>query len=764
MVNILKNKWLYYAMTVLIAAGAAFESAWLFLWLVALIAFGYYKRLPFVHLIALAIVCGAMYGYTLWQMGKLSEPLTAPTMLCWTSEYTVDGASLRGFMKDEKGRKIYVHYTFRSEQEKRYYNEQSLAGRRFFVEGQLVLPEMPAHAYSFAMAHYLKSKHTLGVLEISSWRFIDVQHSFTSLLAQQRFGILRHIEKTFPPSLVTEAQALLIGSQEQVDADLTRAYQKLGITHLFAISGLHVALISMLFFEVLLRLHVRKELATVLLLIILPAYALLAGGAPSVWRAVLVVEVVMLARYLKWQLSALDALSICFILFLIWQPAVFYQIGFQLSFLATLSLILSSKLLASMQGVLMQTLMMTGVCQVLVYPLLLLHFYEMSLSSFLANVLFVPLFSFVILPLNIVFLILTYVLQPLASLLFFLYEPCRNLLTEGIFFVQSMPYQMWVAGKPSMIVVVLLFCSACLTLYYFQLQRWRLALFVLIVPALIAQLLPYTNKQLLVSFVDVGQGDCIVIELPYRRAVYVIDTGGLLRFEQEAWKQRHTEYEVGRQVVVPFLKGKGIGKVDKLILTHADADHVEGAEELLREIIVREVHVSPRSLEKSVMGDFLQEAASKRLVIREQMAGDAWQAGKAQFRYLWPKDVAYEGNNDSLVLLMQFDELKILLTGDLEREGELALVQTAYEEIRDVSILKLGHHGSKTSSIDEFIEVTNPQLAIIMAGKNNRYNHPHPEVTARLQSHQIAYLVTGEVGTITIQWDGNQLTYTHFKE
>ncbi|KYG88842.1 DNA internalization-related competence protein ComEC/Rec2 [[Bacillus] sp. KCTC 13219] len=759
LVNYLKNKWLYYAIVVLIAVGAAFESLWFFLWLAVLFAFGKYKRLPHMHLMWLTIVCVAVYCYTIWQINKLDAPFEMPITLSWTGDYKIDGASLRGFMKADNGRKFYVHYEMNNEQEKKYYSEYSLAGQSFLVKGELVIPEMPAHPYSFAMTEYLKGKHARGVLEISSMGIIEKKHSITSLLAQQRFQMLHHIEKNFPANLVAEAQALLIGSQEQVDVELNRAYQKLGITHLFAISGLHVALLSKLFFETLLRMRIRKELATLLLFILLPTYAIVAGGAPSIWRAVLVVEIVMLARYFKWRLSALDAMAISFIVFVIWQPAVLYQIGFQLSYLAALSLILSSKLLAALQGILAQTFMMTCVCQVLVYPLLLLHFYEISLSSFIANIVFVPLFSFVILPLNLLFLLLTYICKPLAELAFFLYEPCRLLLTEFILFVQSIPYQMWVAGKPTTIVLLLLFSSSCIALYFLQRQKWHLAIAVLIVPAFIVQLLPYTNKQLLISFVDVGQGDCIVIELPYRRAVYVIDTGGLLRFEQEEWKRRHNEYEVGRQIVVPFLKGKGIGKIDKLILSHADADHVEGAEEILREIAVREVHVSPRSLEKAVMFDFLREAEKQKLIIREQLVGDAWETENIQFRYLWPKDIEYEGNNDSLVLLMEADALKVLLMGDLEREGEIALLQTAYEDIRDVSILKLGHHGSKTSSIDEFVEATNPQLAIIMAGKNNRYNHPHPEVVARLQNNNIFYLVTGEVGTITVKWDGNKLTY-----
>lgn len=115
-----------------------------------------------------------------------------------------------------------------------------------------------------------------------------------------------------------------------------------------------------------------------------------------------------------------------------------------------------------------------------------------------------------------------------------------------------------------------------------------------------------------VTFINVGQGDAILIELPNRRGVYLIDTGGLLRFSQEPWKERRNEYEVGAQVVVPYLKGKGIAAIDKLIITHADADHVEGAEEVVKEIRAGEIHITPGSYKKGVMKDLLQEAKKQK--------------------------------------------------------------------------------------------------------------------------------------------------------
>ncbi|MEO4052215.1 DNA internalization-related competence protein ComEC/Rec2 [Solibacillus sp. CAU 1738] len=760
MVNYLKSKWMYYAIAVLVATVAAYESVWLFLWLGVLLLFCVYKRLARGHLIALTIVSAVTFSYVSWQLDKLYEPFSVPAELIWTSEYKINGSTLRGFMKDTAGRNIYIIYTFSSEQEKAYFGGMQLAGQHYFVTGNIEAPDLPAHEYGFNMQNYLKSKNALGILEISSWHYIEKDTTIMQKLAEQRFRLKQHIEHTFPESLVAEAQALLIGLQENVEYETSRAYQKLGITHLFAISGLHVALVSFMFFQGLLRLGVRRELATVILIAILPIYGVVAGGAPSVWRAVSVVEFVMLAGYFRWRVSLIDALAISFIGFVILQPGAVFQIGFQLSYLATLSLIFSSRLLASMPNWWAQSFMITFVCQLLVYPLLLVHFYELSLSSFLANIVFVPLFSLVILPFNFLLLVATYLPIPIDTWLFSLYEPCRTMLTKLIMFLQSLPYQMWIPGKPGVAVMIVCYISVLVTLYYAEVRKWRLMLPVLLIPAIVVQLIPYTNKNLIVSFINVGQGDSILIELPYRKAVYLIDTGGLLRFEQEAWKERNDLYEVGRQIVVPYLKGKGIAKIDTLILTHADADHVEGAEEILREIAIREVHVTPNSLEKAVMNDFLEEVAKKKIVIREQLAGHNWEIGNTVFRYIWPTETDYEGNNDSLVLVMEAGPFKALFTGDLEKEGEAALVSSAYQDIKNVTLLKAGHHGSKTSSTEDFINAANPQLTIFMAGKNNRYKHPHNEVVERFNMHGFKHLTTGEVGTVIVIWDGEN---THYK-
>lgn len=688
---------------------------------------------------------------------QLTEPSSLPStfQITWTSEYKINGQNLRGFAKTKTGDKLYVVYTFSSEQEKSYYEKTSLTGYIYLVQGELGTPLPPAHQYAFSMEKYLQSKGAIGIVEISDWTFVGEKKSIQSFLAKQRHSIKKHIERTFPHSLVAEAQALLIGLQDQVDNELQRAYQKLGITHLFAISGLHVALVSWLFFEGLLRIGIRREIATIVLVIILPIYGVLAGGAPSVWRAVSVVELILLMRHAKLQLPIDDALALSFIGFVLLEPGVIFQIGFQLSYLAASSLIYSGTILRQSTTTLIQSFLITLVCQLLVYPLLLHHFYEISISSFIANIIFVPLFSFIILPINILLLVLTFISLPVAKLFFAIYEPLRVWLTEFILYSQQWSFQLWSPGKPSFWLSCVAMGSVIVGLYFLEKKQYSKFAAVLLLPAIAIHLSPMMFNETKLTFLNVGQGDCTVIELPFRRAVYVIDSGGLLRFEQESWKRADNPFEVGRQIVVPFLKGKGIRDIDIFIVTHADADHVEGAEEILQEINMQEIHVTPGSLDKPVMYDLLNEAKKRKIPVKEKMQGTAWQAGNTSFHYLWPRDTHYEGNDDSIVLFMQQGSFRALLTGDLEESGEHQLINLYKSQLANITLLKAGHHGSKTSSIEQFVELLRPEITIFSAGLHNRYGHPHDVVMERFFSRNLPTLITGIDGTIEVRIHGS---------
>ena len=751
-----KHKWIFYALSILVASLAAHESVRLLFLLLPFTLFLHFKKVNSIHIIAITLTTLISFAYFTHILQQFEKPLQFPTYLTWTDENKINGDSLRGFMKDPKGTNVYVVYKFDSENEKNAYQQKSLAGKRYFVSGERVEPSKPNHDYAFDMDAYLKSKGAIGIVEISDWEYVDTIYSIEQRIAKQRFKVKKHIEEVFPASLIAEAQALIIGLMENMDEEMTRAYQKLGITHLFAISGLHVGIVAFIFYQGLLRLGVRRELASIVLLIILPIYAILAGGAPSVWRAVTVVELIMISR-LKGKMAANDALSITFILFVCLEPWSIYQIGFQLSYLATISLIYSGQFINRFSSWIVQSFLITFVSQLLVYPLLLFHFYELSLSSFLVNIFFVPLFSFIILPINIVLLMTSFIVEPFVHLLFAIYEPLRVFLTTIINRLQGIPYQMWNPGRPALFLIIIAYISVFATFYLIDVRGKLLKVFaVLLLPALLIHVNGKMTKDLIITFVNVGQGDCIVIELPFKDEVYLIDTGGILRFNQEEWKKTNNPYEIGRDIIVPFLRGKGISKIDKLILTHADSDHVEGAEEILQELQVGEIHISPSSYSKDVMNDLLVEAKQQKIPIAEQIANVAWEKGGVSFTYLSPTETIYEGNNDSLVLYLAKGNFKALFMGDVEEAGEKSIL-LQYPDLTKVDVLKAGHHGSKTSSSEAFVERVKPALTIFSAGENNRYGHPHLEVVERFQNLGLPTLTTGEVGTVEVKVDDDSI-------
>lgn len=629
--------------------------------------------------------------------------------------------------------------------------EAHLSSLRMTLSGSVNEPIISSHAYAFDMKKYLQMYGASGVFESETLLHVEKVSNLRTRLSIQRESVKKHIGSVFPESLVTEAEALLIGDRSGMDEEASTIYRRLGITHLFAISGLHVGLLVFMLRELLLRLHMRRETVDLLLIVLLPLYAVIAGGAPSVWRAVSVTVLFLLLTLGRLKMRLDSALAISAVVFIVIQPFVVFQPGFQLSYLAAFSLVISSKLLARASTVIGTSFLVTAISQLALYPILLIHFYELSLSSFFVNIIYVPLYSIIILPANLILLASTWLSTPVANLLFAVYVPFRETVGYGTSWLSTLPYQLWTPGKLGPLEATLAVGGV---LYFFIMYEKgaRLAncLPFVIVPALLIHLLPYTNTTLKVTYLDVGQGDSVVIELPFRKAVYIIDTGGTVLFGEDSWKTPGQPFEVGRKVVVPFLKGQGITKVDKLILTHAHADHVEGADEILEEIRVNEIHITPGSDAEKEMEDVIEIAEKKRIPIYSMKDGVSWNEGKTTFTYVGPQEGDYVGNDSSLVLFMKTSGPNFLFTGDIESDAEAKFLQKYGKINMGHVILKAGHHGSKTSSTVPFIDQLQPVLTIFSAGKNNMYGHPHKDVLEVFASRQLPTMTTADYGSITV--------------
>jgi competence protein ComEC len=257
---------------------------------------------------------------------------------------------------------------------------------------------------------------------------------------------------------------------------------------------------------------------------------------------------------------------------------------------------------------------------------------------------------------------------------------------------------------------------------------------------------PYFNPYGNITFLDVGQGDAILIQLPYAKGTYMIDTGGAIVLPKQEWQKRKNEFSVGDDIVVPYLQSKGIRRIDKLILTHGDMDHVGAALEVLSSVWVGEVVLGRKNSYSDMEQHILQEAQQKGAAIALAGNGMKWRNGDSYFEVLSPFGEEEKENDQSIVLRVRVGGLTWLFTGDLEERGEDQLI-TSYSNL-SADVLKVGHHGSKTSTSDALLETVRPRIAIISAGRKNRYGHPHEEVLQRLTRHGAEIWRTDENGAI----------------
>lgn len=741
---------MYIAIPVAISAFAAeLSGSLLWLNLLFLIPF-YFLRKDYLHLILCTLLASLSFFY--FSSNSTTLPNDSVVTFHWKDQVKIDGAKVKGFATLTDGTVVYMMYPLKSEQEKKRFQSARLSTYQFTAEVEPKELEPAAHDYSFDMARYLRMNGAAGILEVIHIQSSEPLSTVRSRLSHYRAAIKQHIQQQFPPSLVTEAEALLIGDRTGMDRILQKEYQTLGITHLFAISGLHVGLLTFFIRAILLRVGFRKEWVTYGLLMFLPIYACIAGGAPSVWRAATVTMILLLAVSGSLRLRLDDALALSALFFIVMQPHIVFQPGFQLSYLAAFSLLYSSAILGQAKNGLTVSFLVTVITQVALYPILLYHFYELSMSSFIANLFYVPLYSVFILPANLLLLITTYIAPPLANIFFLLYEPIRQWIGSLTTWFASFPYQMWTPGQPDAIGSVLAVLGILVFLVCLEKNKFVIfGIVSLLLPALYLEIKPMLHRDVIVSYVDVGQGDSTIIEMPFRKAVYMMDTGGVVHFGEDSWKTPDQPFEIGRNIVVPYLKAKGITKVDLMMITHADLDHMEGADEVLEELRVKEIHLPPGSEKEKSMGDVLRLAEEQKIPVKLVGEGFNWHMKDYQFQYIAPEERMYDGNDSSLVLLMNEGDLNFIFPGDLEKEGEQRFLQRYASADFQRVVLKAGHHGSKTSSTEPFISFLEPEFIIVSAGRNSRYGHPHAEVVERFHEHDIPFWSTAEQGTIEVR-------------
>ncbi|MFC4599310.1 DNA internalization-related competence protein ComEC/Rec2 [Cohnella hongkongensis] len=684
-------------------------------------------------------------------------------------------------------------------------------GDRVRLSGTLEPPGQAGNFGAFDYRSYLRRQGVFWQLSVQGLESAEQVRAAAPwpmkplrLLDELRREIGGLADRLYPGGDAGYMKGLVAGIRSDLDPEQFDQFAKLGLTHVLAISGLHVGVIVFLLLQLWSWLRLTRERSLELTIALMPVYMMITGASPSAVRACLMAMIALSLARIHALKDGLHLLLAAAMAMLMWKPAMIEDVSFQLSFIVTAGLILFVPALSELIPIrwtwLRGTIAVTVTAQLVSFPVSVYYFHSMHLLSLPANFLLVPFISAAVMPLGLASLALGGVWLPLGVV------PAKlatmgNRLTFGVVdWLDGFIGWRTIWPQPSLLWTVCAYALMGIGLAglrrrsrRLRLREWwnlqterraesyeggpataplegtvpgptrserllslaRRAAFAL---ACAAWLLwgaqpAWWNRSAEVSFLNVGQGDSILIRTGYGKHI-LVDAGGTVSFRKpgDEWRERKDPYEVGRKLLVPLLLRRGVSRLDALVLTHMDTDHIGGARAVLDHIPVRAVLFNGTLKNSPGALALMQTVADKRIPAYAVGKPLVWQVDpSAVVSVLYPVPTdsdagspvrSSEDQNDrSVVLLASLYGRHFLLPGDLEARGESEVVDADYaagEGGEDgsqivVDVLKAGHHGSKTSTTGLWVDYWQPRETVISVGRNNLYGHPNPDVLRRLE-------------------------------
>ena len=555
--------------------------------------------------------------------------------------------------------------------------------------------------------------------------------------------------------------AMLLGEKGDMEPEMKELYQKNGIGHILAISGLHISFIGLGIYKIIRRTGLGYIPSGVLAIFVLSLYALMIGFSVSVIRAYVMLLFRIGADMSGRVYDMLTALMVAAAITVGIQPLYLMDAGFLLSYGAILGILFVLPMLEKIfrcRKKFFSGVLASVAINIMLFPIMLWFYYEIPTYSMVLNFIIIPLTS-VLLGGGMIGSLIGFVIWPVGNLCLY---ACKFILSvfEMLNRVGSkLPCWRMVMGQPEIWQIMLYYLVLAIGIFVIERSRkrkQRKVLFGVLCVSLcfVTFLMAYRPAgNLTVTMLDVGQGDSIFLRGPEGNT-YLID-GGSSDVEQ-----------LGKYRMEPFLKSQGVGTLDYVFVTHGDTDHYSGIEEMLLRrdvgVEIRHLVLPPNWERDDALVELAQTAQEAGVPVAVIEAGTCITEGELRLECIQPasSDRRLDGNAGSMVLSVALGEFSLLCTGDVEAEGENVLMRKLQGQ--NFTVLKVAHHGSKHSSSEAFLRVARPKIAIISSGENNSYGHPHQETLKRLKDIRCQIYETVQNGAITLQTDGNTLTIDRF--
>ncbi|ORJ30108.1 competence protein ComEC [Streptococcus oralis subsp. tigurinus] len=712
--------WLYYAIF-----GASYLALLGFVFLLVCLFF----QFPWKSTGKVLAICGVFgfcFLFQTWQQTQASQNLVDSVervqILPDTIKVNGDSLSFRG---KADGHTFQVYYKLQSEEEKEFF--QTLTDlHEIELEGTVSEPEGQRNFGGFDYRAYLKTQgiyQTLTIKSIQSLKQVSSWDIGENLSSLRRKAVV-WIEDHFPDPMRNYMTGLLLGHLDTDFEEMNELYSSLGIIHLFALSGMQVGFFMDGFKKLLLRLGLTQEKLKWLTYPFSLIYAGLTGFSASVIRSLL--QKLLTQHGVK----GLDNFALTVLVLFIAMPNFFLTAGGVLSCAYAFILTMTSKEGEGIKAVARESL----VISLGILPILSFYFAEFQPWSIILTFVFSFLFDVVFLPLLSILFIQSFI-YPVTQFNF-VFEWLENIIR----LVSQLASRPLVFGQPNAWLLILLLVSLALV-YDMRKNIKRLAGFSLFIVGLFFLTKhPLENE---ITMLDVGQGESIFLRDVTGKTI-LIDVGGKAESDKkiEAWQEKSTTSNAQRNLI-PYLKSRGVDKIDQLVLTNTDKEHVGDLLEVTKAFHVGEILVSKVSLTQK---EFVAELEASQTKVRSVTAGENLPIFGSYLEVLSPGKIGDGNRDDSLVLYGKLLDKHFLFTENLKEKGEKELLKK-YPNL-EVDVLKAGQHGAKTSSNPVFLEKLKPEITLISVGKSNRAKHPHQETLTRLESIKSKIYRTDQQGAI----------------
>lgn len=570
------------------------------------------------------------------------------------------------------------------------------------------------------------------------------------------------VDQNFSEETAPIAKALLLGYKQDLEAESKQAFARAGLSHIMAVSGLHVGFIIAPFWVIIPFFWSNTKSRFVglfLLIIILYGYAALTGFSASVIRASVMAGLLSYGKLFNKSPNTINLTGVAALVLLLWNPRQIFEVGFQLSFSAVLIIlfilpVIQNKLPYWLRikwyGKPLMIVIVSLVVQFGLLPIQVYYFGEISIISPLSNALFVPLLG-VIVPISLFGLLISAVAPSIGAISAIPADQFLKLMSEFVIYVSGLD---WAWIKSGLMSTLLFPCWVALigsiASWRTPALRWKwfilsLSLMVTIQAELINKRL--INPDLHITIFDVGQGDAALIKSPNGKYI-LIDAG--------VWSP---SYNSGSAIIIPHLKAAGINKLDAIILSHPHADHIGGILSLIEEVEIDTIYNSGYVYGSRLYERYIQEAQTKKIPLVPLKAGDYLNLDPALLLLvLGPEGGRFndDPNQHSVIINMIYRETEILFTGDAGENQELRLIEN-YGDLLDTDVLKVGHHGSRTSSEFEFLALVTPNISVVSLAEKNKFKHPHHEAVHRIQATGTALYFTSRDKALHFVSDGTNI-------